>query len=125
MTTGAGAKAPTAVKAVEGGAPLAPEEVKDERDTAVRGPKADLSGKRVRGIPGSGGTTIILNPVDFAKGDIEHPKVEWDFRKDSFTVPVNDSGKKNTLTKEAADFITSEWPFQFEYMDSGSDEDEK
>jgi hypothetical protein len=93
---------------------LDPSEVHDERDTSPR-LRADTSGKRVRAIPAYPGqtTAVVLKASDFAAHDVDHPQVEFNFRKDDFTLPV---GKKGGLSEEAADFLTENFPEQFEYM---------
>src|ERR1700749_4786707 len=99
---------------------LDPSEVKDEKDTTPRVGSVDLSGKRVRAIPYHNASTVIIRSKDFkdaSRGEIEHPDVTWDFRKDKFTVPVG--GKDPVLTKEAADFLTKNYPESFEYINNG------
>jgi hypothetical protein len=92
--------------------PLTAAEVTDEADNAVvheEPPK--LVGKRVRAIPNFGGTTVVIREEDFANNGIDHPTVEWDFRKDNFTVPVGPQ-----LSEEAAEWLTSEQGHQFVYV---------
>ena len=94
--------------------PLTAAEVTDERDVTPRAPGPDLSGKRVRAIPTLGATTVRLSTHDFRDlGVADHPNVEWDFRKDRFTVGVGDGEQ---LSDKAADVITSKFPQSFEYM---------
>ena len=95
---------------------LNPSEVTDARDNAPR-LKDDLSGKRVRAIPAFVGqtTAVRITKQDFAEYEIDHPTVEFNFRKDQFTLPV---GKPRGLTKEVAEFLVTEFPEQFEYMSS-------
>ena|ERR1700759_1732056 len=93
---------------------LDPSEVRDEADTSPR-VDSDLSGTRVRAIPGGGGTTVVIRSVDFKNNGIDHPDVKWDFRKDRFTVEVGD--KEGGLSKEAAEFLTKNYPAQFEYLE--------
>lgn len=90
---------------------LSAAEVKDEADTSPRAVTSDLSGERVRAIPAKGGTTVIIRKSDFADHGIDHKEVVWDFRVDNFTVPVG-----SDLSKEAADFLTKNYPTSFEYM---------
>jgi hypothetical protein len=92
---------------------LSAAEVKDEADTSPRVVTSDLSGERVRAIPAKGGTTVIVNAKDFTDHGIDHPAVTWDFRLDSFTVEV---GVGKAISKEAADFLTKNYPQSFEYM---------
>lgn len=93
--------------------------VPDERDTSPRA-KSDKSGKRVRAIPSvitkntGHATTIEVRRSDFKSHDIDHPTVTWDFRKDNFTVKVGD--KSGQISEEAADFLTSEFPTSYEYI---------
>jgi hypothetical protein len=94
---------------------LAPSEVVDDADTSPR-VGADLKGKRVRAIPGAGGTTVVVRKVDFKNNGIDHPEVKFDFRKDRFTLAVGD--KEGQLSQEAADFLTENYPVQFEYLES-------
>lgn len=93
--------------------------VPDERDTSPR-VKADNSGTRVRAIPSvitkntGHATTIEVRRSDFKSHDIDHATVTWDFRKDNFTVKV---GKKDgQISQEAADFLTENFPGQYEYI---------
>lgn len=98
-------------------------EVRDEKDTTPRAAPAEVSGKRVRAIPYQNASTVILNTVDFktaSQGKIsDHPQVVWDFRKDNFTVPVG--GENPVLTEEAAEFLTKNYPTDFEYINNGDD----
>jgi hypothetical protein len=101
----------------ENAAPLDPSEIVDTADNAVPGPAPDLSGKRVRAIPGAGGTTVLVRRQDFKQHGIDHGDVQFDFRVDRFTLPV---GKDKALSTEAADFLTKNFPQSFEYLDTGS-----
>jgi hypothetical protein len=98
-------------------APLTPATVTDAADTSPRGPAPDTSGKRVRAIPYKGGTTVVVDAKDFKSNGVTQGKVTWDFRKDNFTVRVA-NGKNNTLSAEAAEFLTKNYPTSFEYMSS-------
>ena len=91
-------------------------EVKDEADSARRAPEPDLSGKRLRAIPARGGTTVKVRRRDFSDHGIDHPDVEFDFRKDDFTVAVGEDGG---ISSEAADFLSKNYPTSFEYLDQG------
>lgn len=92
--------------------PLSPSEVKDEAVKATPvAPKAAPPAKRVRAKPFAGGTTVVIRDSDFARGGISHPRVEWDFRRNNFTVPVGNGG----LSKEAAEYLVNTFPSQFEY----------
>ena len=90
-------------------------EVTDERDVSPRAEAPDTSGKRVRAIPYKGGTTVIVDETDFRNNDVKQKTTTWDFRKDNFTVKVG-NGENNTLTKEAAEMLTRDYPTQFEYL---------
>lgn len=98
--------------------------VPDERDTSPRA-KSDNSGTRLRAIPSvitkntGHATTIEVRRSDFKTAGIDHPTVQFDFRKDNFTLKV---GKNGGISKEAADFLSKEHPHSFEYLDSGDDE---
>lgn len=96
--------------------PLTEAEVVDTADTAARTPAPDTSGKRVRAIPGAGGTTVVLDSRDFKANGISHKGVTWDYRKDNFTVKVGTGD--NQLSEEAADFLTKNFPGQFEYLEN-------
>jgi len=99
-------------KQVPASGKLDPEEVDDERDVSPRANTDDTSGERVRAIPAKGGTLVVVRKVDFANNGIDHPDVEFSFRKDSFTLPVG----KDSLSKEAANFLTKNYPTSFEYI---------
>ena len=109
--TSAGTKPPAGA---ETAGPLTHDEVKDAADTTRR-VEAKVAGKRVRAIPGGGGTTVKVSEKDFReKGGIKHKDVVWDFRKDRFTVPV---GTKNgEISQEAAEFLCQTYPLSFEFM---------
>jgi hypothetical protein len=98
---------------------LSAAEVTDDRDNAPR-LKEDTSGKRIRAIPAHPGQTtgVVVHKNDFAKHDVEHPTIEFNFRKDGFTLPV---GKRGGVSEDAAEFLTSEFPQQFEYMGGGGE----
>jgi hypothetical protein len=87
-------------------------EVADGRDVSPRGVGPNLRGKRVRAIPYSGGTMVEIRHEDFANGGIDHPLVRWINDRDNFTVPVG----PGSISQEAADYLTSKFPMQFEYM---------
>lgn len=96
--------------------PLAPVEVKDVADTAVRAPAPRLTGTRLRATPTSGGTTIEVTAADFKAHGIDHPTVTFDFRRDNFTIPVsNKKGHTGAISREAADFLVHHEPTRFEY----------
>lgn len=100
-------------------------EVKDTADTSPRTAPPNVSGKRLRAIPYQNASTVIVKRVDFrtaSSGEIDHPDVRFDFRKDNFTVPVG--GKEAIITDEAADFLASNYPTDFEYINDGSDDSE-
>lgn len=87
--------------------------------------KPNLKGKRVRAIPtvitksGDHSTKVKLSAADFASKGIKQSAVEWSFKNDNFTVPVGEG--PNTLSEEAAEFITSNFPTSFEYMNDGTE----
>lgn len=97
----------------QGSSKLSAAEVADVADSSPRANTTDTTGDRVRAIPAKGGTTIQVSKADFAAAGIDHATVTFDFRKDHFTLPV---GKGQGLTKEAADFLTKNYPTSFEYM---------
>jgi hypothetical protein len=94
--------------------------VPDERDVSPRA-KSDTTGKRVRAIPAvitkstGHATTIEVRRSDFKSHDIDHPTVQFDFRKDNFTLKVG--SKDGQISQEAADFLTENFPQSFEYLD--------
>jgi hypothetical protein len=103
--------ADAARKTVPPSGKLNPQEVKDERDTTPRVRTDETSGKRVRAIPAKGGTVVRVTQGDFKSHGVNSPTVEFAFLKDNFTLPVGGS-----LSKEAADFLTKQFPESFEYM---------
>lgn len=110
-TTSHGTRQPAGAEAA---GPLSHEEVVDVADTASRAPAPSMKGKRVRAIPGAGGTTVRVTDRDFKANGIKHPTVVWDFRQNKFTVFVgNLSGQ---ISQEAADFLTSNFPVSFEFI---------
>jgi hypothetical protein len=116
------------VPGAENAAPLTPEEQNEVRaaDTADVSPRAagpDLSGERVRAVFYGGGTTKEVSKRDFARFEIDHPSVVFDFRKDDATLRVDPPKGFSGLTKEAADFLTSRFPTEFEYVDQGDSND--
>lgn len=110
-TTSHGTRQPAGA---ESAGPLAPEEVVDAADNTSRAPAPKLDGKRVRAIPGAGGTTVRVTDRDFKANGIKHPTVVWDFRKDRFTVGVG--SRSGQISQEAADFLTSQYPTSFEFI---------
>lgn len=102
-------------------APLTEEEQEairqaDKRDRTPRAPGPNTKGERVRYIPYGGGTGAEVTAADFQRTfGVKHPKVEFNFRNDVFTAPVG-NGRNNTITKEVADLLTSQFPALFEYM---------
>jgi hypothetical protein len=95
----------------------------DKRDVSPRAAGPDTSGKRVRYIPYKGGTHVELSKQDFKRAfGIDHPGVHANFRNNIFTFEVGD-GKRGTLSDEAADLLTKNFPTMFEYLDdSGENE---
>ena len=98
----------------ESAAPLSVDEIKDEKDTTPRVGATKLVGKRVRAIPYHNATTVRIRPSDFKSGGIDHKQVEWDFRRENFTVAVGEA-----LSEEAAEFLTKNYPTDFEYVNDG------
>ena len=94
--------------------PLEPAEINDTADNSTSGPAPDLSGKRVRAIPGGGGTKVIVGKKDFADHGIKQNDVKFDYFVDNFTVKVGD--KAGQISKEAADFLTKFDPYSYEYI---------
>lgn len=82
-------------------------------DTADKSPRhlSDKSKKRVRAIPFQNCTTVVIRESDFKLGDVDHKEVTWDFRVDDFTVVVGEG-----ISKEAADYLTTSFPGDFEYV---------
>jgi|SRR6185295_9049707 len=88
----------------------------DTADTARRAPGPDTSGKRVRCIFYGGSISREVSKRDFKSKGIDHPSVVWDYWVDDATLPVDPPKGKKGLSSEAAEFLTSEYPEQFEYM---------
>lgn len=87
-------------------------EVVDTADTSPRQEAA--KGEKVRAIPFAHGTTVIIRAQDFkTAGNIEHPDVTWDFRVNDFCATVGEN-----ISKEAADFLTKNYPDSFQYVTS-------
>lgn len=85
--------------------------VADTEDKTPRQP-VETAGKRIKAIPFSGGTTVLVRTVDFKKaGNIDHPDVTWDYRVNGFTVEVD-----KEITAEAADFLVNNYPGSFEFI---------
>lgn len=108
--TSAGTRQP---EGAENAGPLEHSEVTDARDTSPR-VKGDTSGKRVRAVFYGGATTVEIEKKDFADHGIDHPTVRFDFRKSEGTLAVKDG--KNCLSAEAADYLTENFPTEFEYI---------
>lgn len=70
-----------------------------------------VASQRIKAIPFSGGTTVIIRDVDFQKGNVEHDTVTWDYRIDGFTVEVG-----NGISKEAADYLVKSFPGSFVFV---------
>lgn len=91
----------------------------DEADVSPR-IDHDFSGKRVRAIPavitknGDRGTVVEVRRSDFFKHGIDHDTVVFDVLRDGFTVPIGTG--TNCLSKEAAEFLTKNYPTSFEYI---------
>ena len=79
---------------------------------------AVVSAARVRAYPavitksGQTGTTVVIAASDFRANGIEHDTVTFDFRRNDCSLPVGDGG----LSKEAADFLTKNYPDTFKYV---------
>lgn len=92
----------------------------DELDTARRAPVPDMGVRRVRAIPavitrsGDRGTSVEVRSQDFESKGIRHRTVRFDFNRDNFTLVVGN--KDGQISKEAADFLTSNYPASFEYI---------
>lgn len=69
-----------------------------------------VSVKRIKAIPFSGGTTVVVRAVDFANAGVEHSDVTWDYRIDNFTVAVGDG-----ISAEAANLLVKKFPGSFEF----------
>lgn len=67
--------------------------------------------KRIKAIPFSGGTTVVVRDVDFSNAGVEHPSVKWDYRIDNFTVTVGDK-----ITAEAANLLVNKFPDSFKFV---------
>lgn len=79
---------------------------------------APVSAARVKAYPavitksGQTGTTVEVRSSDFRSNGIEHDTVTFDFRVNDCSLPVGDGG----LSKEAADFLTKNYPDSFKYV---------
>jgi hypothetical protein len=82
-------------------------------DTADKSPRhlSDKTKKRVKAIPFQNCTTVVIRESDFQLGGINHKEVTWDFRVEDFTVAVGDG-----ISKEAADYLTSNFSNDFQYV---------
>ena len=67
--------------------------------------------KRLKAIPFSGGTTVVVRDVDFSNAGVDHPTVTWDYRIDGFTVIVGDK-----ITDEAANILVNKFPDSFKFV---------
>lgn len=85
----------------------------DVVDTADSSPRqvAASGGRRIKAIPFSNGTTVIVRGSDFQQQGVTHPDVTWDFRVDDFTVAVGQG-----ITQGAADLLVTKFPESFEYV---------
>ncbi|AEL97938.2 hypothetical protein CL65_gp030 [Mycobacterium phage Patience] len=106
-------------------APLSPEEqssilASDVADTTKKAKVSVPKGKRIRAIPtnitrsGDVGTTVEIRAEDFQRKGIEHHTIRFDFRNNSYILPVGDGEGK--VSEEAANFLTSNYPTSFEFM---------
>lgn len=82
-------------------------------DTADKSPRhlSDKGKKRVRAIPFQNCTTVVIRESDFKLGGVNHKEVTWDFRVEDFTVVVGEG-----ISQEAADYLTSNFPDDFQYL---------
>lgn len=87
------------------------DDVVDEADTAPREEKKTHSGKKIKAIPFSNGTTVIVRNVDFEKVGVKHANVTWDYRIDNFTVTVGEG-----ITEEAACALVNHFPDSFQFV---------
>ncbi|ACI12442.1 hypothetical protein PBI_OAKER_21 [Mycobacterium phage Oaker] len=91
------------------------ENTPDDRDVAERAPAPNTSGKRVRAIPTHGGTAVKVSRRDFESLGVKgQSDVEWNFRKDKFTVAVG--SEKGQISEEAAKVLTAHEPTRFEFI---------
>lgn len=73
--------------------------------------EAKPSGKCIKAIPFSGGTTVVIRDIDFKAGSIDHAAVTWDYRIDDFTVKVGEG-----ITEQAANFLVQSFPDSFKFV---------
>ena len=100
----------------------------DEQKAILDGDEADVSpraatsivAQRIRAIPtvitrnGDQSTRVEISRNDFRKKGIAHETIVFDFLHDNFTLPVGDH--EGYVQKEAADFLTKNYPASFEYV---------
>lgn len=92
----------------------------DEADVSPRAASTATSGKKVRAIPavitknGDAGTVVEVRKSDFARNGIDQNTATFDSMRENFTLPVGEGN--NCLSKEAADFLTKNYPTSFEYI---------
>lgn len=67
--------------------------------------------KKIKAIPFSNGTTVVIRAVDFENAGVEHADVTWDYRIDDFTVTVGDK-----ITSEAANVLVTKFPESFVFV---------
>lgn len=77
----------------------------------VEAPKPVSGVKRIKAIPFSGGTTVIIRAADFSNVGVEHPDVTWDYRIDDFTVAIGDG-----ISAEAANVLVNKFPDSFTFV---------
>ena len=110
-------------------APLTKAEQAEVRasDTADTSPRVatDTSGERVRAIFYGGGTTKEISKNDFKRFDIKHDSVVFDFQVDDATLAVDPKKGKKGLSREAADFLTENFPAEYEYIHRAEDNSEE
>lgn len=94
----------------------------DTRDISPR-VASDTSGKRVRAIFYGGGTTKEVSKADFRRFGVDHGPVVFDFRVNSATLPVDPPKGRKGLSQEAADFLTENFPAEYEYMEQEQDQE--
>lgn len=85
-----------------------PENDKLDTTTSV---SSDMSGKRIKAIPGLGGTTVIISDKDFAANGIAHKTVIFKLRVSKFTLQVG-----TEISEEAANFLVESRPSSYQFV---------
>lgn len=99
----------------------------DPADTTTKIPTENLDGPRIRAIPYDNGSTIVVRKADFADHGIDHKTITFDFRNGDLTLPVVDKKGENyentpVVERAIADWLTSKYPMQFEYLNGNRGE---